>query len=122
MKNKDPLGFDAGLARLARYVPEAQAGAEDDAQARTENKDPGNGGSPQARFLPSPREPMAVARRFLTEAATDAGTGELKLRHWRGGCGPGARRIGAKLKRGTCGVCSTTSLSTPSTGRRTDSS
>ena len=85
MKNKDPLGFDAGLARLARYVPEAQAGEEDDAQARTENKDPGNGGSPQARFLPSPREPMAVARRFLAEAATDAGTGELKLRHWRGG-------------------------------------
>ena len=84
MNNKDPLGFDAGLARLARYVPEAQAGG-DDAQARTENKDPGNGGSPQARFLPSPREPMAVARRFLTEAATDAGTGELKLRHWRGG-------------------------------------
>ena len=29
MKNKDPLGFDAGLARLARYVPEAQAGEEE---------------------------------------------------------------------------------------------
>ena len=71
MKNKDPLGFDAGLARLARYVPEAQDGEEDDAQARTENKDPGNGGSPQARLLPSPRDPMAVARTFLAEKATD---------------------------------------------------
>ena len=45
MKNKNPLGLDDGLARLARYVPEAQAGAED-AQARTEDKDhTGNGGS-----------------------------------------------------------------------------
>ena len=85
MKNKDPLGFDAGLARLARYVPEAQVGEEDDAQARTENKDPGNGGSPQARFLPSPRDPMAVARTFLAEKATDTASGKLKLLHWRGG-------------------------------------
>jgi putative DNA primase/helicase len=42
-----------------------------------------NGG--EVRLLPSPTEPMAVARELVQAQYTDTRTGSLTLRHWRGG-------------------------------------
>jgi putative DNA primase/helicase len=45
----------------------------------------GDAAEEEGRLLPSPSDPMAVARNLVTERYIEPATGALTLRHWRGG-------------------------------------